>query len=91
MRSPLTWLFRRIYSRYDSLVSLALPQAWKQTRPPLGERIIRYFFGAPFSGDYSPESIFWRWAARVFLAIAYIFFLWFLAESFMAWNVFSGD
>ncbi len=89
--SPLSWIFRRIHSRYDSLISLSLPEAWKHTRPPLGERMLRYVFGAPFSGSYSPESIFWRWMGRLFLAIAYLAFLWALVESFLAWDVFSGD
>ncbi len=91
MKSPLSWLFQKINRRYDSAVSLSLPDAWKQTRPPIFERIIRYIFGAPFSGEFSPESVFWRWVGRIFLVAAYLVFLWFLYESFWAWDIFCGD
>ena len=90
-RSVFTWICRRLARRYDSSVTLALPEAWRETRPPAWERLMRWIFGAPFSDDFTPKSFFWRWVGRIAIFALYLFFLWLLYESLWAWNIFGGD
>lgn len=89
MFAPLSWIFRKIARRYDSRTICVLPEVWKEIRPPWWERLLRWFFGAPFTGESSPDAIFWRWVQRVLLLALYLVFLWWLYESFWAWGIFD--
>lgn len=89
MFSPLSWIFRKIARRYDGCVLFGRGDIWKEIRPPWWERALRWIFGAPFTGEGSPEAVFWRWVQRIALLALYFFFLWILYESFWAWNIFD--
>lgn len=53
------------------------------------ERILRWLFGSPFTRGGAPAAVFLRWLQRILLAALYIFFLWFLYESFWVWRIFD--
>lgn len=88
MFAPVAWIFRKIARRYDGrefFRHAPLPDAL----PPRWERIARWLFGAPFTEEGSPDAVFQRWFQRAALVVAYLFFLWFLVESFWAWGIFD--
>jgi len=88
MFAPLAWIFQKIARRYDRRDFFRrepLPDAL----PPRWVRILRWFFGAPFTAEGSPDAIFHRWIQRFALVVAYLLFLWFLYESFWAWGIFD--
>lgn len=89
MFAPLSWIFRKLARRYDRSAVCAIPDVWKEVRPSLGERLMRWIFGSPFRGEGASEVVFWRWVQRVALLALYLFFLWILYESFWAWGIFD--
>lgn len=89
MFAPLSWIFRKIARRYDGCVFYARPDVWREMRPTRRERLLRWLFGAPFTAEGSPETVFRRWSQRGVLLALYLFFLWILHESFWAWGVFD--
>ena len=91
IRRFFTWICRKLSGRDDTSVVLSLPEAWKETQPPAGERFVRYIFGAPFSDKFTAKSFFWRWVGRILLIWIYLGFLWILYESLWAWNIFGGE
>lgn len=89
MFSPLSRLFRKLERRYEQSVAFKQPDLWEEIRPPAWERFMRWFFGAPFTGEGSPDAVFWKWVQRIALVALYFFFLWILYESFWAWGIFD--
>lgn len=88
MLAPLAWIFRKIARRRDDEAVFPHPQV-KETLPSPGERLVRWLFGAPFTEEGAPESVFRRRVSRAALLALYLFFLWILYESFWAWNIFD--
>ena len=89
MFSPLSRFFRKLERRYEQSVAFKQPDLWEEIRPPAWERFMRWFFGAPFTGEGSPDAVFWKWVQRIALVALYFFFLWILYESFWAWGNFD--
>ncbi|MBR6797172.1 MAG: hypothetical protein IKM45_00585 [Opitutales bacterium] len=89
MFSLLSRFFRKLERRYEQSVAFKQPNLWEEIRPPAWERFMRWFFGAPFTGEGSPDAVFWKWVQRIALVALYFFFLWILYESFWAWGIFD--